>query len=46
MKWPVQPVLAMAKGLGGEQALSTGVVIGNVVWLSLLWSEVSPGPAF
>ncbi len=37
MKWPVQPVLATAKGLGGEQTLGTGVVIGNEVWLSLLW---------
>jgi hypothetical protein len=37
MKWPVQPVSATAEGVGGERALSTGVVIGDVCWLSLLW---------
>jgi hypothetical protein len=37
MKWPVQPVSATAEGMGGERALGTGVVIGNVEGLSLLW---------
>ncbi len=37
MKWPVQPVLATAKELGGERTLGTGVEIGNEVGLSLLW---------
>jgi hypothetical protein len=44
MKWPVLPVSATAKGVGGEQALTTGVVIGNVCWLSLLWLDVRAIP--